>query len=50
MMEKATKEVLAKFEELAEKRIAEIRNTKDEIKVSGAVYYVSTSGNDDNEP
>ncbi|MBQ2890689.1 MAG: hypothetical protein IJE44_03475 [Clostridia bacterium] len=49
MMEKATKEVLAKFEELAERRIAEIRNTKDEIKVSGAVYYVSTSGNDDND-
>ncbi len=49
MMEKATKEVLAKFEELTAKRIEEIRNTKDEIKVSGTVYFVSTSGNDDND-
>ncbi len=49
MMEKATREVLAKFDEIAQNRINEIRNTKDNIKVSGTVYYVSTSGNDDND-
>ncbi|MBR5308970.1 MAG: S-layer homology domain-containing protein [Clostridia bacterium] len=34
---------------IAEKRIAEIRNTKTDITVKGTAYYVSEDGNDDND-
>ena len=48
-MQKATKEILAQVDAISEKRIWEIRNTKDEIQVSGTVYYVSNTGNDTND-
>lgn len=40
-------ELQAKIEELSEKRIAEIRNTKTEIKVKGQSYYVANNGCDE---
>ena len=48
-MQKATKEILAQFDAISEKRIQEIRDTKDTIQVSGAVYYVSNAGDDTND-
>ena len=42
-------ELQAKIEELTQKRIAEIRNTKTEVTVKGTSYYVSNDGNDEND-
>ena len=48
-MTEATKDVLAEFDELAEKRKREILNTKDSLKITGTAYYVSNSGSDEND-
>lgn len=48
-MEKATKEFLERQEELYAKKRNEIINAKDEIEVTGAVYYVSNDGDDCND-
>ena len=45
----STSELQAKIEELTQKRIAEIRNTKTEVTVKGTSYYVSNDGNDEND-
>ena len=45
---KAEKKV-AEIEALSAKRKAEILSTKDTITISGTKYYVSNSGNDDND-
>lgn len=42
-------ELQEKIEELTQKRINEIRNTKTEITVCGTSYYVSNNGCDDND-
>lgn len=42
-------EVRAAIDELCEKRIAEIRNTQTNVKVSGKSYYVSAEGDDAND-
>ncbi len=42
-------ELQAKIEEITQKRIKEIRNTKTEVTVPGTSYYVSNGGNDDND-
>ena len=42
----ATREVLAKFDALAEQRAQEIRQTKDALVISGTTYYVSYAGDD----
>lgn len=41
--------LLPEIEALSQRRIDEIRNTKDEITFSGSVYYVSSSGDDAND-
>lgn len=43
------KEVSCEIQKLTEKRIAEIRNTKTEVTVSGKCYYVANDGNDEND-
>ena len=48
-MIKATKEFLESIDSLTQKRINEILNAKDCIKIEGTVYYVSNSGDDDND-
>ena len=48
-MQKATKEILAQFEDISEKRKQEIRSTKDVLQVAGTTYYVSNSGDDNND-
>lgn len=42
-------EVQAKIEELTQKRIDEIRNTKTEVEIKGTSYYVSNDGDDAND-
>jgi len=49
MMTEATYEVLVSFDELAKKRKNEILNTKDNMTITGAIYYVSNSGDDEND-
>ncbi len=41
-------EMIAKIDALTNKRINEIRNTEDNITVTGTKYYVSADGNDSN--
>ena len=48
-MIKATKEFLQQTDALFEKRKAEILNTKDNLKISGAAYYVANDGDDNND-
>lgn len=48
-MKQATEAYLAQIEELSEKRKAEILNAKDLISIKGAIYYVSSQGNDEND-
>ncbi len=48
-MIKATKEFLEQTDALFESRKAEILNTKDTLKISGTAYYVSNSGDDNND-
>lgn len=48
-MIEATKEFLAKQEELYEKRKEEILNSKDELSIEGTTYYVSNNGDDNND-
>ncbi len=48
-MIKATNEILKGFDELWEKRKAEILNTKDNLKITGTAYYVSNGGDDNND-
>ncbi len=45
---KTVEEVIAEIDELTNKRIDEIKNTKDDINVKGTIYYVSADGNDSN--
>ena len=40
---------VTEVEELSQKRKDEIRNTRDEITVAGTKYFVSNSGNDEND-
>ena len=40
-------ELSTKIEELTKKRIAEIRGTKTEVKVSGKSFYIANEGNDE---
>lgn len=44
-----TNEKLLEFEKLAEARKLQINNTEDELTFNGNVYYVSMSGNDEND-
>ena len=48
-MIKATKEILNSYNDLFEKRKQEILNTKDSLSVTGTAYYVSNSGDDNND-
>lgn len=48
-MIKATNEFLARLDELAEKRKAEIRSAADNVTIKGTTYYVSNDGNDAND-
>ena len=48
-MIKATKEILNSYNELFEKRKQEILNTKDSLSIKGTAYYVSNSGDDNND-
>ncbi len=48
-MIKATKDFLAQNDALWEKRKVEILNSKDNLKISGTAYYVSESGDDNND-
>lgn len=45
----SAKDYLKEVDVLSEKRINEIRNTEDEIKISGNIYYVSQNGCDLND-
>lgn len=49
VMNTATKEFLKEIDALSERRREEIRNTKDNVTVSGTAYYVSSSGDDNND-
>ena len=48
LMKYATEEFLNEIDSISEDRIRRIRSTKDEITVSGTVYYVSNEGDDNN--
>lgn len=48
-MIKATNELLNSYDELFQKRKLEIKNTKDNLKITGTAYYVSNSGDDSND-
>ena len=48
-MIKATTEFLQQMDETFEKRKKEIRETCDELVITGTTYYVSNSGSDDND-
>ncbi len=48
-MIEATKEILLENEKFYEKRRSEIRATKTDVKIKGITYYVSTSGDDNND-
>ncbi len=48
-MIKATTNIINSYNELFCKRKAEILNTKDQLKISGTTYYVSESGDDNND-
>ncbi len=43
-----TGEKILEIDELTNKRIDEIKNTKDEVQITGTKYYVSADGNDSN--
>ena len=42
-------QVEGRISEITQKRIAEIKSTKTEVKISGCSYYVSNDGSDDND-
>lgn len=44
----ATKDFLSELDAIAEKRKSEILNTLDELEIKGTTYYVSASGDDEN--
>ena len=46
---KTTEEMISEIDKLTEARINEIRNTKDEVALTGTVYYISEDGNDLND-
>ncbi len=46
---KTAEEMISEIDALTNKRIDEIRNTKDNVKVTGTKYYVSADGNDSND-
>ncbi len=48
-MIKATKKILDNYHELFLKRKQEILNTEDSLKITGTAYYVSNSGDDNND-
>ena len=48
-MTEATKDFLSQQEELYKKSREEILNTKDELNIEGTTYYVSNSGDDNND-
>ncbi len=48
-MIRANEKILKEFDALAEKRKAEILGAKDVLTVTGKSYYVSASGNDEND-
>lgn len=45
----ATEEYINSIEELTQKRISEIRNLPDNVKIKGTKYYVSADGDDSND-
>ena len=45
----ATHDFLAQTDRLSEQRKAEIRNARDSIEIKGTIYYVSSTGNDEND-
>ena len=47
-MNKATNDLLNNYNLYFEKRVAEIRNTKTDVKISGTAYFVSNDGDDNN--
>ncbi len=48
-MIKATDKIINEYNDIFEKRINEIRTTKTEVTVKGSKYYVSNSGDDNND-
>ncbi len=48
-MIRATEHFLKEIDALSEKRKEEILNAKDKIEIKGSVYYVSNTGNDEND-
>lgn len=48
-MIKATREIQNSYNELFEKRKQEILNTGDSLSITGTAYYVSESGDDNND-
>ena len=42
-------EIRAKIDEIRAKRIAEIRSTPTEVEITGTSYYVTATGNDEND-
>ncbi len=49
MLITATKQTVAEFDALTEKRKSEIRNTPDTLTIMGTCYYVSNEGDDTND-
>ncbi len=49
MLITATKQTVAEFDTLTEKRKSEIRNTPDALTITGTCYYVSNEGDDTND-
>ncbi len=47
--EKTAAEVIAEIDALTDKRILEIKSTKDELQIKGTKYYVSEDGDDLND-
>lgn len=48
-MEKMTEQILRQYEELFEERKQRVLNAKDELVISGTSYYVSNTGDDNND-
>lgn len=48
-MKEATKEVLVRLDEMAEKLKKEILEAEDTIEIKGTTYFVSNEGNDEND-
>lgn len=48
-MKKATNEFLSEIEKISQKRKYDILNSNTEVRITGNAYYVSNSGDDDND-